>query len=60
MTHVSIVLWVHFFTRILFRAIAAVAASRVFINLTLEDYKNKAKELDLKEEINTERSKLGL
>ena len=52
MTHVSIVLWVHFFTRILFRAIAAVAASRVFINLTLEDYKNKAKELDLNEEIN--------
>ena len=33
------------------RAIAAVAASRVFINPTLEDYKNKAKELDLKEEL---------
>ena len=39
------------------RAIAAVAASRVFINPTLEEYRNKAKELDLKEEITTERSK---
>ena len=39
------------------RAIAAVAASRVFINPTLEEYRSKVKELDLKEEINTERSK---
>ena len=39
------------------RAIAAVAASRVHINPTLDEYKNKQKDLGLKEQLNTEKSK---
>ena len=34
-----------------------MAASRVHINPTLDEYKNKQKELGLKEQLNTEKSK---